>query len=167
MRKQNQNAEHTTRFGSCDENRSTVFSFCDAAGSWDAPAAELDMFSRWIKLADDALAAYLSNTPTLTDDRPRIEYHNLYPLEPIRMEDLKRLREHVEPYLTISSSDDRQLDMARDVVEAIWDEHEATVDGDTTAARSALSVALKLEPENMYLRFLDRKQRASVETGDR
>ena len=56
MRKQNQNAEHTTRFGSCDENRSTVFSFCDAAGSWDAPAAELDMFSRWIKLADDALA---------------------------------------------------------------------------------------------------------------
>ena len=83
------------------------------------------------------------------------------------MEDLKRLREHVEPYLTISSSDDRVLDMARDVVEAIWDEHEATVDGDTTAARLALSVALKLEPDNMYLRFLDRKQRASVETGDR
>jgi len=57
MRKQHRNAEHTTRFGSCNENRGSVFSFCDAAGSWDAPAAELDMFSRWIKLADDALAA--------------------------------------------------------------------------------------------------------------
>ena len=83
------------------------------------------------------------------------------------LEELKRLREHVERYLTASSSEHRQLDVARNVVEAIWDEHEATVDGDTTAARLALSVALKLEPDNMYLRFLDRKQRASVETGDR
>ena len=54
----------------------------------------------------------------------------------------------------------RELDIARSVVEAIWDEHEATAYGDMIAARSPLSVALTLEPNNMYLRFLDRKQRA-------
>jgi spermidine synthase len=116
--------------------------------------------------ADETLAAYLSDTPSLTDDRPRIEYHNFYPPDPIRVEDLKRLREPVERYLTISSSEDTQLDAARNVVEAIWDEHEASADGDLTAARSALSVALKLEPNNLYVRFLDRKQRAAARAGD-
>jgi spermidine synthase len=112
--------------------------------------------------ADDTLAAYLSDTPSLTDDRPRIEYYNFYPMEPIRVEDLKRLREPVENYLTNGSSDERQLDAARTVVDAIWDEHEATVDGDATAARSALDTGLRLEPDNLYLRFLDRKERAAA-----
>jgi predicted membrane-bound spermidine synthase len=109
--------------------------------------------------ADEKLAAYLNDTPSLTDDRPRIEYYNLYPVEPVRVEDLKRLHEHVEPYLIFSSPEDKQLDTARNVVEAIWDEHEATAYGDVIAARSALSVALQWEPNNQYLRFLDRKQR--------
>ena len=110
--------------------------------------------------ADETLAAYLNDTPSLTDDRPQIEYFNLYPVEPIRVADLKRLHEHVERYLTIGSSEVKQLDVARSVIEAIWDEHEATAYGDAIAARSALGVALKLEPNNVYLRFLDRKQRA-------
>ena len=110
--------------------------------------------------ADETLAAYLGNTPSLTDNRPRTEYYNFYPMEPIRVGDLKRLREPVERYLTVSSSEDGPLDVARNVVEAIWDEHEATAYGNAVAARSALSTALKLEPNNMYLRFLDRKQRA-------
>jgi hypothetical protein len=76
---------------------------------------------------------------------------------------VKRLREHVERYVTGNSYDDRQLDKARNVVDAIWEEHEATSDADMTRARSALSVALKLEPDNMYLRFLARKQRAMTE----
>jgi spermidine synthase len=114
--------------------------------------------------ADATLAAYLSDTPSLTDDRPRIEYYNFYPMEPIRVDDLKRLREPVEHYLTISHSEDRELDVARNVVDDIWDEHEATVDGDATAARSALNSALQLEPNNLYLRFLDRKERAPATT---
>ena len=48
------------------------------------------------------------------------------------------------------------------MVDAIWDEHEATVDGDRTAAHAALGAALKLEPDNLYLRFLERKQREAV-----
>ena len=110
--------------------------------------------------ADDALAAYLDDTPSLTDDRPRIEYYNFYPATPILVEDLKRLREPVERYLATRSSEDQQLEVARNVVDAIWEEHEATAYGNLAAARSALGVALKLEPNNLYLRFLDRKQRA-------
>ena len=112
--------------------------------------------------ADETLATYLNDTPSLTDNRPQIEYFNLYPMKPIRVAELKRLHDHVERYLTIGTSEVRQLDMARNVIEAIWDEHEATEYGDVTAARSALNVALKLEPNNVYLRFLERKQRASA-----
>jgi len=109
--------------------------------------------------ADEALAAYLKDTPSLTDDRPRIEYYNLDPVEPIRVEELKALREDVARYLVAGRSEHRQLDAARRVVDAIWEEHEATAYGDAATARSALSLALKLEPNNLYVRFLDRKQR--------
>jgi spermidine synthase len=142
------------------------------AGRMSAPAVADDLTAIGISspehllatfvAADERLAAYLSDTPSLTDDRPRIEYYNFYPMEPIRVEDLERLREPVENYLTNGSPEERQLDAARNVVEAIWDEHEATVDGDTAAARSALGMALKLEPDNLYLRFLDRKQHAAA-----
>ena len=111
--------------------------------------------------ADEALAAYLRDTPTLTDDRPRIEYYNLHPVEPIRVADVKRLREPVERYLTVRpSAEDKRLDAARKVVDAIWDEHEAILYGDLAAAGAVLSPALQLEPDNMYLRFLERKERA-------
>jgi spermidine synthase len=110
--------------------------------------------------ADERLAAFLDDTPSLTDDRPRIEYFNRYPVRPIHVADLKRLREPVERYFAVGSPEDGQLDTARRVVEAIWDEHEATATGDLAAARTALGTALKLEPDNMYLRYLDREQRA-------
>jgi hypothetical protein len=35
-----------------------------------------------------------------------------------------------------------------------------------TTARLALNLALTLEPNNMYLRFLDRKQRAAARAGN-
>lgn len=111
--------------------------------------------------ADDALTAYLAGTPSLTDDRPRIEYYNSYPIKPILVEDIKRLREPVERYLTAAPSDDKRQDAARNEVDAIWDEHAATVKGNAAAARSALDVALKVEPDNEYLQFLERKQRAA------
>jgi spermidine synthase len=110
--------------------------------------------------ADERLAAYLDDTPSLTDDRPRIEYFNRYPVRPIHVADLKRLREPVERYFAVGSPEDGQIDTARRVVDAIWDEHEATAIGDLAAARTALGTALKLEPDNMYLRYLDREQRA-------
>jgi len=113
--------------------------------------------------ADQTLATYLNDTPSLMDDRPRIEYYNFYPVKPIRVGEIKRLREPVERYLTAGSYGDTQLHVARNVVDAIWDEHEATAYGDVNTARSALRAALNLEPDNRYLQFLQRKQRAAAE----
>jgi hypothetical protein len=69
----------------------------------------------------------------------------------------------VERYLTGNSVEETaRLDTARHVADAIWDEHEATVLGDTTGARAALTSALALEPNNAYLRYLDRKEVEAV-----
>ena len=109
--------------------------------------------------ADEKLAAFLHDVPSLTDDRPRIEYYNWYPLNLVSVAELKRLREPVEGYLTDDSLDKNQLDTARIVANAILEEHKATADGDLPAARAALDVALRLEPDNLYIGYLSRQQR--------
>src|SRR5262249_6089201 len=108
--------------------------------------------------ADEKLAAFVQDAPSLTDDRPRIEYYNWFPLDPIHGDALKRLRQPVEDYLTDDSIEAR-LDTARKVANAILDEHEATIDGDKSAARAAIRLAIKLEPGNSYIAFLDHQQR--------
>ena len=112
--------------------------------------------------ADQTLAGFVGDVPSLTDDRPRIEYYNWYPYDPIRVAQIERLREPVERYLTDNSIAEARLERARTVIEAIWNEHEATADGDMRAAQLALGAALRLEPDNPYVRFLDRKRRALV-----
>ena len=110
--------------------------------------------------ADQTLADFVRDVPSLTDDQPRIEYYNWYPYDPIRVTELERLREPVERYLIDNSIAETRLDRARMVTDAIWNEHQATADGDVRAARDALSAALRLAPDNPYVRFLDRKERA-------
>ncbi len=117
-----------------------------------------DMLATFVA-ADDRLAAFVRDVPSLTDDRPRIEYHNWYAPYPIRAAELKQLREPVENYLVGNAIDEVRLDTARVVANAILDEHEATADGDMSAARAAVRVAVKLEPGNSYVAFLDREQR--------
>lgn len=51
------NAEHTNRSFSFMPNVASIIALCRASNFWDSPTAELDMFSRWIKLSDDLLAA--------------------------------------------------------------------------------------------------------------
>jgi spermidine synthase len=110
-------------------------------------------------VADEKLAAFVGDAPSLTDDRPRLEYYNWYPLSPVSVGELKRLREPVEAYLAGSSIDEARLGTARTVANAILDEHKATADGDELAARAALRLAVKLAPDNSYVGFLDRKLR--------
>jgi hypothetical protein len=50
-------AEHANRPFFFTPTVANVIEFCRASNFWDAPTAELDMFSRWIRLADRALAA--------------------------------------------------------------------------------------------------------------
>lgn len=109
--------------------------------------------------ADAKLAAFVGDVPTLTDDRPRLEYYNWYPLSSISVDELKRLREPVENYLADKSVDEARLDTARTVANAILDEHQATAEGDRSAADAAVRLALKLAPDNSYVDFLDRKLR--------
>jgi hypothetical protein len=51
MPNEHRNAEHTDRPASFNHNPASVMSF------WDAPNADLDMFTRWIKLSDEVLGA--------------------------------------------------------------------------------------------------------------
>lgn len=51
------NAEHTNRPFSFQPSVAAVIALCRAPNFWDSPTAELDMFSRWIQVADKALAA--------------------------------------------------------------------------------------------------------------
>jgi hypothetical protein len=51
------NADHTNRPSFFMPTVANVIAFCRAPNFWDAPTAELDMFSRWIRLSDRALAA--------------------------------------------------------------------------------------------------------------
>jgi spermidine synthase len=119
--------------------------------------------------ADQALSAYVSDVPTITDDLPRIEYYNFYPPSSISMSEIRSLRESIEPRLVAKSLQSDKVEAARKVVDAIWDEHEAAARDDLAGARAALEMALRLEPENQYLLFLERKQLswASAKSGGR
>ena len=110
--------------------------------------------------ADATLSAYLADIPSITDDRPRLEYHNLYAVQPISVAEIKRLREPVELYIKGIHPEAKALESARKVVDAIWQEHEEISIGNRNTARSVLDDALMLEPNNAYLQFLNRKQRA-------
>jgi hypothetical protein len=50
-------AENTNRPFFFTPTVANVIAFCRASNFWDAPTAELDMFSRWIRLSDRVLAA--------------------------------------------------------------------------------------------------------------
>jgi hypothetical protein len=51
------NAEHTNRPFSFNPSIAGIMALCRGPILWEDPAAEVDMFSRWIKLTDDLLAA--------------------------------------------------------------------------------------------------------------
>lgn len=57
MTNAHRNAGQTDRPFPFNLNAMSIIAFCRAIDSGDAPAAELDMFSRWIKLTDDLLDA--------------------------------------------------------------------------------------------------------------
>jgi len=111
--------------------------------------------------ADDALTAFLGDVPSVTDDRPRLEYHNLYPSRTITVEELDGLREPVDAYLTQPVDDPAALQQARRVVSDIWYSHEAFFADDLATARRHLDRALAAEPNDTYLKFLDRRLSAA------
>lgn len=57
MTNEPRDAQHTNRPSFFMPTVANVIAFCRAPNFWDAPTAELDMFSRWIRLSDRVLAA--------------------------------------------------------------------------------------------------------------
>jgi hypothetical protein len=57
MTNRQRNAERTNRSFPFNLNAMSILGFCRAIDSRNVPAAEPDMFSRWIKLSDDLLDA--------------------------------------------------------------------------------------------------------------
>ena len=76
--------------------------------------------------ADGALAALVGDVPIVTDDRPRIEYFNLYPTVRMTYEQIIGRREPVEKYLEPAPGDLAALQAARETVTLMWKEHEAS-----------------------------------------
>jgi spermidine synthase len=104
--------------------------------------------------ADGALSRFIGEGPIVTDNRPRIEYYNLYPVDPMRYDDITKYEDPVDKYLVEPPTDATRLRTAEDVVHAIWREHESSAAGRLDEARAFLETGLRDDPDNAYLRYL-------------
>lgn len=103
--------------------------------------------------ADGALAALVGEVPMITDDRPRIEYLNLYPTVRMSYEQVTKGREPVEKYL-VAAADPAALETAREVITLMWKNHEAYASDRPDLAHLLLERALARDPGNPYLMYL-------------
>ena len=104
--------------------------------------------------ADDALRRLIGDGPIVTDDRPRIEYYNLYPIDPMGYDEITTHLEPIDKYLTQPPADAERLRNAEKVVNAIWRQHESAAAGRVEEAQAFLETGLKNDPDNLYLRYL-------------
>jgi predicted membrane-bound spermidine synthase len=103
---------------------------------------------------DGALADLVGDVPNITDDRPRIEYFNLYPAVSMSYGQIAEGREPIDKYLTAPPHDPAALQTAREVVTLIWKEHEASSTHRWEEARLFLQRALTRDQDNRYLAYL-------------
>lgn len=101
--------------------------------------------------ADEALEAWVKDTPTVTDDRPRIEYHRGFEVERLSPEEIAGIREDVATYFKSPPQNPEELEAAsKAVLEAnrtfFYRKREDKI---RHAAR-----ALELRPENLYYQWL-------------
>lgn len=103
--------------------------------------------------ADGTLSRLIGDGPIVTDNHPRIEYYNLYPVDPMGYNHIAKYQEPIDKYLA-KPADAARLRTAENVVFAIWHEHESSAAGRRDEARAFLETGLKNDPDNTYLRFL-------------
>ena len=104
--------------------------------------------------ADDDLAKFVADVPPVTDNRPYVEYFNLFPLRQLRFDDILAYRAPVEAIVVGAMPDPNRLDVAKLVTDDIWYAFELKTDGKLDEARRRLTHALGLDPTNEYLRYL-------------
>jgi len=108
--------------------------------------------------ADGALSRFAGDLPTITDDRPRVEYFNRYASSRMTVAEITAAREPVEPYLR-GAANAEALSAARDLVTSIWMEHEASATGRWNEAQLVLARSLARDPGNQYLSYLRAAQK--------
>lgn len=113
--------------------------------------------------ADGALDRLVGDVPIVTDDRPRIEYFNLYPAVRMTYDQITEGREPIGRYLSAPPGDPAALQAAQDVVTLMWKEHEASFTGRREEARRFLQQALARDPDNPYLLYLRAAQKSHDE----
>ena len=104
--------------------------------------------------ADETLARFLGDAPSVTDDRPRIEYHNFYPVKRITYDEVLAAREPVTKYLTESPVNSELMGKELRIIEAIWREQEMTLDNRPVVTRQEIEECLGMAPNNAYLRYI-------------
>lgn len=113
---------------------------------------------------DEALARFVGDVPGVTDDRPRIEYFNFYPFGRMTYDEVLAAREPVEKYLTEPPPDPKLLDQERQIITAIWREHEAWAEKRWDDARQQIEKGLALDPDNAYLLYLKAASEETVQS---
>ena len=114
----------------------------------DSPEDLLAMFVA----SGDNLKAFIGDAPSVTDDRPRLEYYSFYPVGRTTYQDIARVRQPVEPYLLTPPADPAALRRAREISDILWREHDLVEDGHHEKACQLLRSALQLAPDNAYLK---------------
>jgi predicted membrane-bound spermidine synthase len=103
--------------------------------------------------ADDGLTGYVGDVPPVTDDRPRIEYFNFYPLGRVYVSRLLARARAVEGYCAGPLPDAEDRKRSREVMEHIWYAYELERDRKFAAALKRIEKAQELDPENPYLKY--------------
>ncbi len=120
-----------------------------AAVGVDSPSDVLAMF-----IADeDALRAYVGDAGRLTDDMPRVEYHNLLPLGAHEVDELERLRTPVHEHMTAPPSDPVALARSQKLIDHLWRLHAAKTRGESDVVQEERE-ALEAYRDNRYVDHL-------------
>jgi predicted membrane-bound spermidine synthase len=103
--------------------------------------------------ADTGLSDYVRNVPLVTDNYPRTEYFNFYPLGQVRFKELLSHEQPIAKYLTRPTSKPDDLERERKVQRALWYSYELERDKRYNDARALIEQALQLGRHNPYLRY--------------
>jgi hypothetical protein len=115
-----------------------------------------DVLSTFIA-ADGDLVPFLKDAPTVTDDRPAIEYFNGYASGWIPYGEPMGLRRPVEPFLA-GPIDSAALRNAIEVTDAAGLVEDLRRRGEWDEANRVVAAARDVAPENRYLEFLERME---------
>ena len=115
--------------------------------------------------AEKNLRRMIGDAPTLTDDRPRIEYFNFYPRRVMRFADVTPFSEPLTPYLTSRPVNPERFATQRAIVENIWSAFENEECGKLSEALHNVKNGQAIDSNNKYLTFLRKKLEFELKTG--